>query len=65
MLVAAGFGARFGVWDFRLGLQLVRWSEYTGLAAIVLALIALAVPRWRRGRVPILVTALVIGACVA
>ncbi len=60
-----GFGARFGVWDYRLGLQLVRWSEYTGLATIGLALIALVVPRWRRGRIPILVTVLVIGACVA
>ena len=64
-LVAAGFGARFGVWDFRLGLQLVRWSEYTGLAAVGLALIALVIPRWRRGRVALLVAALVVGACVA
>ena len=51
VLVAAGFGAQFGLWDFRLGFQLVRWSEYTGLAAIALALIGLVVPRWRRGRV--------------
>ena len=65
MLVAAGFGARFGVWDFRLGFQLVRWSEYAGLAAAGLALIALVIPRWRRGRVGLLVTALVVGACVA
>ena len=65
ILVASGFGARFGVWDFRLGLQLVRWSEYTGLAAVALALIALVIPRWRRGRVPILITALIVGACVA
>ena len=27
----------------------VRWSEYTGLAAAGLALIALVIPRWRRG----------------
>jgi uncharacterized protein (DUF1499 family) len=65
MLVAAGFGARFGVWDYRRGLELVRWSEYTGLATIGMALIALVIPRWRRGRIPILVAALVIGACVA
>jgi uncharacterized protein (DUF1499 family) len=65
MLVAAGFGARFGVWDYRLGLQLVRWSEYTGLAAVAMALIALVIPRWRRGRISILVPALVVGACVA
>ena len=64
-LVVAGFGARFGVWDYRLGLQLVRWSEYTGLATIALALIGLVIPRWRRGGVPLLVATLVIGACVA
>jgi len=64
-LVAAGFGARFGVWDFRLGLQLVRWSEYTGLATVGLALIALVIPRWRSGRVGLLIAALVVGACVA
>src|SRR5580765_5449533 len=64
-LVAAGFGARFGVWDFRRGLELVRWSEYTGLAVVALALIALVIPRWRRGRVGLLVAALAVGACVA
>jgi len=64
-LVAAGFGARFGIWDFRLGFQIVRWSEYAGLAAVGLALIVLVVPRWRRGRGALLVAALVVGACVA
>ena len=54
MLVAAGFGARFGVWDFRLGFQLVRWSEYTGLAVAALALVVLVIPKWRKGRVPVL-----------
>lgn len=65
VLVAAGFGARFGMWDFRLGFQLVRWSLYTGIAAVVLALIGLAVPRWRRGRVLLLVATLAVGAVVA
>ncbi len=65
MLVAAGFGARFGLWDYRLGFQLVRWSEYTGLATMGLALICLLIPRWRTGRVPILVATLAVGAGVA
>jgi uncharacterized protein (DUF1499 family) len=65
MLAAAGFGARFGVWDYRLGFQLVRWSEYTGLATAGLALIGLAIPRWRKGRVPLLAGVLAIGLGVA
>ena len=65
VLVAAGFGAQFGLWDFRFGFQLLRWSEYTGIAAVVLALIGLALPRFRRGRVPLLVATLVVGVAVA
>jgi len=64
-LVAAGFGAQFGLWNFRVGFQLVRWSEYTGLAVVALALVGLAVPRWRRGRVPLLVATLIVGVAVA
>ena len=65
VLVAAGFGAQFGLWNFRVGFQLLRWSEYTGLAVIALALVSLAVPRWRRGRVPLLVATLIVGVAVA
>jgi uncharacterized protein (DUF1499 family) len=64
-LVAAGFGAQFGLWNFRVGFQLVRWSEYTGLAVVALALVGLAVPRWRRGRMPLLLATLLIGIAVA
>lgn len=64
VLVAAGFGAQFGLWNFRFGFQLLRWSEYTGVAAIALALVGLAVPRLRRGRVPLLVATFVIGVAV-
>ena len=65
VLVAAGFGAQFGLWDFRFGFQLLRWSEYTGLAAIALALVGLVIPRFRRGRVGLLVATLVVGLAVA
>ena len=51
MLVAAGFGAQFGLWDFRLGFQLIRWSVYSGLATAAVALVALLIPRMREGRV--------------
>ena len=65
VLVAAGFGAQFGLWDFRLGFQLVRWSLYTGIATIALALVVLVVPRWRHGRVLMLIVTLAIGVAVA
>ena len=62
MLVAAGFGARFGVWDFRLGFQLVRWSVYTGLATVALALIATRRPAMAPGpRASCSIAALAIG----
>jgi uncharacterized protein (DUF1499 family) len=65
VLAASGFGARYGVWDWRFGFTLVRASLYTGLATGVLALIALVVPRIRAGHVGGLLLALVIGAGVA
>lgn len=65
MLVAAGYGARFGLWDFRFGFQLLSWSEYTGLAIAALALVVLVIPKWRRGRAVWLAIALVIGLGVA
>jgi uncharacterized protein (DUF1499 family) len=65
ILVGSGYGARFGVWDYRFGFQLVRWSLYTGLATAVLALAALSIPRLRAGHVSALAAALVLGAGVA
>ena len=64
-LAASGFGARFGMWDFRFGFQLLRWSLYAGLATAALALVALAAPRLRAGRASSLVAAIVIGLGVA
>jgi hypothetical protein len=65
MLVASGFGARFGVWDYRLGFQILRWSIYGGLAASALAIVALALPKVRAGRQTTLALALVAGLVVA
>ncbi len=65
ILVSSGYGARFGIWNYRFGFQLIRWSLYTGLATAALALLALSLPRARAGRVPTLLTALAVGAGVA
>lgn len=64
-LVASGYGVRVGLWDFRVGFQIIRWSLYTGLATAGLALIMLSIGRLRSGGVGRLVVALVLGAVVA
>jgi uncharacterized protein (DUF1499 family) len=61
VLAASGYGARFGVWDWRFGFQLARWGFYACLAAAALALVTLAVPRVRSGHLRGLVAAAVIG----
>jgi uncharacterized protein (DUF1499 family) len=60
LLFLSGPGTRFGMWDFRMGFQLLRWGAYAGVAAAVLALAALALSRGR-GRV-IAAVALLLGA---
>ncbi len=45
MLLASGLGTRAGVWDFRVGLSLLRYAAYVGLAAFALSLTALLVAR--------------------
>ena len=46
-LLASGPGYRLGAWPFRIGLGLVRWSAYLGIAGMVLAIVGLAAPRLR------------------
>jgi uncharacterized protein (DUF1499 family) len=65
LLVASGYGARFGAWDYRFGFQLARWSLYAGLAIAALALIFLLIPRFRAGGIGILAAAIAIAAGVA
>ena len=60
VLIVSGFGARFGIWDYRLGINLMRWSFYAGLAIAALALIALVIPRVRAGRAWSLAAAIII-----
>lgn len=62
LLLLAGPGVRFGLWSFRTGFDLLRWGAYLGMAAAVVALVQLAVPRWRGGRPWLLVVAVSLGA---
>ncbi|MDA8432318.1 MAG: DUF1499 domain-containing protein [Nitrospiraceae bacterium] len=39
--VAAGLGTRYRIWDFRIGLDVFRWSAYGGAAAALLSLLGL------------------------
>jgi len=65
LLLIAGPGARFGLWDFRFGFTLMRWALYLGVGSAALALIALAIPKLRRGQVGALALAIVVGAATA
>ena len=64
-VAASGFGARFGAWDWRAGFAILRYATYAALAMTVVALVALAVPRLRRGHALALGLALVIAAGAA
>jgi uncharacterized protein (DUF1499 family) len=44
LLLVAGPGTRFGLWDFRTGFVLLRWSAYLGIFAAGLGLLSLL---WR------------------
>jgi uncharacterized protein (DUF1499 family) len=39
LAIAAGFGTRWGLWDYRMGFTLLRWAAWTGLGAAGVALI--------------------------
>ncbi len=62
LLLLAGPGVRLGLWSFRTGFDFLRWGAYLGMAAAVLALVQLAVPRWRGERPWMLGLAVVLGA---
>jgi len=65
LLLAAGPGTRFDLWDYRTGFQLMRWAAFAGLAAAALALVMLLPPRTRRSGLALLLAALALGAVVA
>jgi len=59
-IVASGFGARFGVWNFGVGFRILAFGAYAGLAVAAVALVLLLVPRTRRGHAGVLAASLVI-----
>jgi len=65
LLLAAGPGTRFDLWDFGTGFQLMRWAVYAGLAAATLAVAMLLLPRTRRAGLAGLLVALALGLGVA
>ena len=65
VLIASGYGTRFGVWDFRVGFSLLRGSFFAGLTVAALVLIALVIPGVRAGRGWSLGAAIIIGLGVA
>ncbi len=65
MLGASGPGVRLGLWSYGAGFDLLRWAFYTGLVAVGIALVSLAVPALRRGQVAALVVAAAVGLATA
>lgn len=64
-IAASGFGARFGVWDWRTGFAILRWATYAAFAVMVLALVALLVPKVRVRGPGALVVALALATSAA
>jgi uncharacterized protein (DUF1499 family) len=65
LLLAAGAGVRLGLWTYSTGFVLLRYAAYTGIAAAVLALVALFLPQGRPRWIAALLAALAIGAATA
>jgi len=64
MLVLSGPGTRFQLWDYRVGFTLLMWAAYTAIAAGLVSVIALAIPRARAGGMLMPLLTLVIGLAV-
>ena len=64
LLALSGPGARFDVWSWQVGLGLFRWAAYFGIAAALLAVVVLLLPRMRRAGVWLPLAALVLGIAV-
>jgi uncharacterized protein (DUF1499 family) len=62
MLAISGPGVRFDLLSYRTGLNAFRWGAYVGIAAMVLAVLALAVPASARRGIVIPLVALLVGA---
>ncbi len=65
LVAACGPGTRFGLWPYQVGFVLLRSAVYAGVGAAAIALIALAIPRVRRGHAAALFVTLLLGAGAA
>src|SRR5258706_44724 len=61
MLATSGPGTRLDLWDWRMGLTLMKWSMFAGFGAAAVALVLLVIPRTRGPRPSVLVAALLAG----
>lgn len=65
LLLSAGPGTRFGLWEYGTGFLLMRGAFFGGVAAALLAIVLLVVPTTRRAAAPMLAAAVLIGALTA
>lgn len=61
MIVLSGPLTRFDVWSYRTGLTVFRYSAYVGIAAAVLAVVALLLPSVRSRGAKLPIAALLVG----
>lgn len=62
LLLCSGIGVRLGLWHFRTGFTLLRWTVYLGVAAAILSVVLLVALSIRGGRGRgVLVLALLLG----
>lgn len=64
LLAISGPGVRFELFSYRTGLTLFRWCAYVGIGAMVVSVIALAVPASRRRGMVLPIIALLVGGLV-
>ena len=65
LLAIAGPGTRFGLWHYGTGFLLMRGALFVGLAAALLALVLLVIPKTRAGSGVTLAIALLVGLAAA
>lgn len=65
LLAIAGPGTRFGLWHYGTGLLLMRVALFVGLAAALVALVLLLIPKMRTGNGVTLAFALLVGLAAA
>lgn len=65
LLLVAGPGSRFGLWEFRSGFMLLRVAFFGGLGAAALALVLIIIPKTRTGNAAVLVVAMLLGLATA